>query len=150
MHTFRGSSLYKFGKQNSIMFNYWNALSVCHQSPKRGRLKVHLGPMWVLLDWWPIIRDLSLCWEFCSERHSKRQYERWNKILYGQQWRKREKSWRFRRIEDLYLIWVIGAPYYQGGYIGWVGEVQNIKIYPTSKNCYQARHIRPLARFQRL
>jgi hypothetical protein len=27
----------------------------------------------------------------------------------------------------LYFIWVLGAPYYQGGYIGWVGEVQNIK-----------------------
>jgi hypothetical protein len=27
----------------------------------------------------------------------------------------------------LYFIWVIGAPYYQGGYIRWVGEVQNIK-----------------------
>jgi hypothetical protein len=30
----------------------------------------------------------------------------------------------------LYFIWVIGAPYYQGGYIGWVGEVQNIKNLP--------------------
>jgi hypothetical protein len=27
----------------------------------------------------------------------------------------------------LYIIWVLGAPYYQGGYIGWVCEVQNIK-----------------------
>jgi hypothetical protein len=27
----------------------------------------------------------------------------------------------------LYFIWVLGAPYHQGGYIGWVGEVQNIK-----------------------
>jgi hypothetical protein len=27
----------------------------------------------------------------------------------------------------LYLIWVLGAPYYQGGYIEWIGEVQNIK-----------------------
>jgi hypothetical protein len=27
----------------------------------------------------------------------------------------------------LYFIWVLGAPYYQGGYIEWVGEVQNIK-----------------------
>jgi hypothetical protein len=56
--------------------------------------------MWVLEDWWPKIRDLTLCWEFCSERHSKRQYEWWNKIIYGQQWRKREKSWRFLRIEN--------------------------------------------------
>jgi hypothetical protein len=27
----------------------------------------------------------------------------------------------------LYLIWVLEAPYYQGGYIGWVGAVQTIK-----------------------
>jgi hypothetical protein len=27
----------------------------------------------------------------------------------------------------LYFIWVLGALYYQGGYIRWVGEVQNIK-----------------------
>jgi hypothetical protein len=27
----------------------------------------------------------------------------------------------------LYFIWVLGAPYYQEGYIGSVGEVQNIK-----------------------
>jgi hypothetical protein len=27
----------------------------------------------------------------------------------------------------LYFIWVLGAPYYQEEYIGWVGEVQNIK-----------------------
>jgi hypothetical protein len=30
----------------------------------------------------------------------------------------------------LYFIWVLGAPYYQGGYFGWVGEVQNIKNLP--------------------
>jgi hypothetical protein len=42
----------------------------------------------------------------------------------------------------LYFIWVLGAPYYQGGYIGWVGEVQNIKIYLTTKISYQAGHIR--------
>jgi hypothetical protein len=27
----------------------------------------------------------------------------------------------------LYFIWVLGASYYQGVYIGWVSEVQNIK-----------------------
>jgi hypothetical protein len=27
----------------------------------------------------------------------------------------------------LYFIWILRAPYYQGGYIGWVGKVQNIK-----------------------
>jgi hypothetical protein len=30
-------------------------------------------------------------------------------------------------LKILYFIWVLGASYYQGGYIGWVGEVQNIK-----------------------
>jgi hypothetical protein len=30
----------------------------------------------------------------------------------------------------LYFIWVLRAPYYQGGYIGCVGEVQNIKNLP--------------------
>jgi hypothetical protein len=30
----------------------------------------------------------------------------------------------------LYFIWVLGALYYQGGYIEWVGEVQNIKNLP--------------------
>jgi hypothetical protein len=30
-------------------------------------------------------------------------------------------------LKILYFIWVPGAPYYQGGYIGCVGEVQNIK-----------------------
>jgi hypothetical protein len=46
----------------------------------------------------------------------------------------------------LYFIWVLGVSYYQGVYIGWVGEVQNIKIYPTTKNSYQARHIYPPSR----
>jgi hypothetical protein len=27
----------------------------------------------------------------------------------------------------LHFIWVLGVLYYQEGYIGWVGEVQNIK-----------------------
>jgi hypothetical protein len=27
----------------------------------------------------------------------------------------------------LYLIWVLGASYYQGEYIGWVGAAQTIK-----------------------
>jgi hypothetical protein len=46
----------------------------------------------------------------------------------------------------LYLIWVLGALYYQGGYIGWVGEVQTIKIYSITKNSCQVRHIRPPSR----
>jgi hypothetical protein len=46
----------------------------------------------------------------------------------------------------VYLIWVLRTLYYQGGYIGWVGEVQNIKIYLTIKISCQARHIRLLGR----
>jgi hypothetical protein len=34
----------KFGKQNCIILNCWKTLSVYHQSPKGGRLKVHLAP----------------------------------------------------------------------------------------------------------
>jgi hypothetical protein len=33
----------------------------------------------------------------------------------------------------LYFIWVLGALYYQEGYIGWVGEVQKIKNLPYHK-----------------
>jgi hypothetical protein len=43
----------------------------------------------------------------------------------------------------LCFTWVVETLYYQEGYIGWVGEVQNIKIYPTTKNSYQVRHICP-------
>jgi hypothetical protein len=44
-------------------------------------VKVHLGPVWVLEDWWPTIRYLTLCWEFCIVHHPKRQYRRWKKFL---------------------------------------------------------------------
>jgi hypothetical protein len=33
----------------------------------------------------------------------------------------------FVELRILYFIWVLGAPYYHGEYIGRVGEVQNIK-----------------------
>jgi hypothetical protein len=46
----------------------------------------------------------------------------------------------------LYFIWVLETPYYQEGCIGWVGEVQNIKIYLTTKISCQAGHIKPLSR----
>jgi hypothetical protein len=41
----------------------------------------------------------------------------------------------------LYFIWVLGAPYYQRGCIGWIGEVQIIKIYPQTKNPKKSRLI---------
>jgi hypothetical protein len=46
----------------------------------------------------------------------------------------------------LYFIWVLEAPYYQGGYIGWVGEVQNIKNLSYHQNSCQTRHIQPSSR----
>jgi hypothetical protein len=40
----------------------------------------------------------------------------------------KEKSCEdYVELSILYFIWVLRAPYYQGGYIEWVGEVQNIK-----------------------
>jgi hypothetical protein len=33
----------------------------------------------------------------------------------------------------VYFIWVLGTSYYQEECIGWVSEVQNIKIYVTTK-----------------
>jgi hypothetical protein len=42
----------------------------------------------------------------------------------------------------LYLIWVLGAPYHQGGYSGELVKCKTSKIYPTTKNSCQARHIR--------
>jgi hypothetical protein len=35
---------------------------------------VHLGPRVVLEDWWPTIRGLTLCQEFCRVSHWKKQY----------------------------------------------------------------------------
>jgi hypothetical protein len=98
--------------------------------------------MWVLEDWWPTIRDLTLYWEFCSVRHSKRQYERCNKIIYGLRWRKKRKSHEDSlELRSLYFIWVLGAPCYQWGYIGWVGEVQILESYPQTKNPSGIGHI---------
>ncbi len=42
----------------------------------------------------------------------------------------------------LYFIWVLGAPYYQGGYIGWIDEMQIVKIYLQTKNPRKIGHIR--------
>jgi hypothetical protein len=51
----------------------------------------------------------------------------------------------------LYFIWVLGAPYYQGGYIGWVGEVQNIKnLSYHQKLLLGQTYPAPLTGFQRL
>jgi hypothetical protein len=33
----------------------------------------------------------------------------------------------YLKLRILYFIWVLEVPYYQGGYIKWVGEVYNIK-----------------------
>jgi hypothetical protein len=52
----------------------------------------------------------------------------------------------FLELMILYFTWVLGTLYYQGGYIEWVGEVQNIKIYVTTQISYQVGHIWLLGR----
>jgi hypothetical protein len=47
----------------------------------------------------------------------------------------------FWGLKSFYFTWVLEALYYQGGCIGWVGEVQIIKIYPQTKVSSVARHI---------
>jgi hypothetical protein len=43
----------------------------------------------------------------------------------------------------LYFICVLAAPYYQGDTLGELVKCKTQKIYPTTKNSFQARHIRP-------
>jgi hypothetical protein len=99
--------------------------------------------VWVLEDWWPTIRYLTLCWEFCSVQHPKSQYWRWNKFRYGINDEKGKSREDFIELRILYFIWVLGAPYYQGGTLGELVKCKTSKIYRTTKNSYQARHIRP-------
>jgi hypothetical protein len=40
---------------------------------------------------------------------------------------KRKSYEDYVELRILHFIWVLGVLYYQEGYIGWVGEVQNIK-----------------------
>jgi hypothetical protein len=84
------------------------------------KLKVHLGPVWVLEDWWPIIRCLTIYKEFCRVFFRNMQYG-WiikKYIAYNKEKEKIHKDswglWRF------YFICVINTPYYQEGHIGWV------------------------------
>jgi hypothetical protein len=42
----------------------------------------------------------------------------------------------------LYFIWLLGASYYQGGYIGWASEVQILESSPQTKNPSGIGHIR--------
>jgi hypothetical protein len=103
---------------------------------------VHLGPVWVLKDQWPTIRYLTLYWEFCSGRPWKRQYE-WCIKIYMAYYEEKEKShddpWG---LGSFYFFCVVGALYYQGGCIGWVGEVQIIKINLLTKVPRKTGHIR--------
>jgi hypothetical protein len=91
-----------------------------------------------------------MCWEFCRVHHPKRQYGSGKKILYGISWWKRKKSRRLIELRILYLIWVLGAPYYQGGLIGWVGEVQTLKSILPPKNPVRSDISSLIAGFQRL
>jgi hypothetical protein len=58
-----------------------------------------------------------------------------------EKWKSHEDSLELR---ILCFTWVLGTSYYQGGYIRWVGKVQNIEIYLTIKISCQAGHIRLL------
>ena len=52
LHILRGA-IHKFwGSKALNSFILIKASFGCHQLPKRGRLKVHLPPMWVLVHWW--------------------------------------------------------------------------------------------------
>jgi hypothetical protein len=65
---------------------------------------------------------------------------------------KKEKSHEdYVELRILYLIWALGAPYYQGGYIGRVGEVQTIKNLSYHQKLLSGQtYPPPLSRFQRL
>jgi hypothetical protein len=65
-------------------------------------------------------------------------------VYMGYNEEKRKSHEDYIELRILYFIWVLETPYYQGECIGWVGEVQNIKIYLTIKISYQTGHIRPL------
>jgi hypothetical protein len=41
--------------------------------------------------------------------------------------KKEESHEDYVELRILYFIWALGAPYYQGGHIRWVDEVQIIK-----------------------
>jgi hypothetical protein len=84
--------------------------------------------MWVLEDWWPTIRGLTLCQEFCRISQWKRQYERAIKICMAYNEEKGKSHEHLWGLGRLYFMFVLGALYYQGGCIEWVGEVQIIEI----------------------
>jgi hypothetical protein len=80
--------------------------------------------------WWRkfLSWNISLCDLEPSYCQLLKRGKRWNKFLYGindEKWKSRED---YIELRILYLIWVLGALYYQEGYIGWVGAVQTIKI----------------------
>jgi hypothetical protein len=97
--------------------------------------------MWVLEDWWPTIRDLTLYWEFRSEHHKKRQYEWHGKISMAYIEEKGKSHNDLWGLWSVYFIWLLGASYYQGGCIGWISEVQIIEIYLQTKNPRKTEHI---------
>jgi hypothetical protein len=97
--------------------------------------------MWVLEDWWPTMRGLTLCWDFCRVWHWKRQYEWCVKIYMAyeeEKWKSQEDLWG---LWSFYFICALGAPYYQRGCIGWVAEVQIIENYLQTKVPRQIGHI---------
>jgi hypothetical protein len=89
--------------------------------------------MLVLEDWWPTIRDLTLYWVFCRVQYWKRQYERCIKVYMPYDEEKKEKSWRSLMIKEFLFYLSPRSSVLSRGCIGWVGEVQNIKIYLQTK-----------------
>jgi hypothetical protein len=97
----------------------------------------------VLEDWWPTIRYLTLCWEFYSVQHPKRNTNVEINFYMGINDEKGKSHEDYVELRILCFIWVIGAPYYQGDTLGELVKCKTSKIYPTTKNSCQTRHIRP-------
>jgi hypothetical protein len=80
---------------------------------------VHLGPVWVLEDWWSIIRGLTVCQEFCRVSQWKRQYRRYIKIYMAYDEEKGKKSWRSLGIME-FLFYLCPRSSVQSREMHWV------------------------------
>jgi hypothetical protein len=58
----------------------------------------------------------------------------------------KEKFVKIHRIEDFIFYFSFRSSVLLRGYIGELVKCKTSKIYPTTKNSYQARHIRPPSR----
>jgi hypothetical protein len=97
--------------------------------------------MWILEDWWSIIRDLTLYREFCSARHWKKAIQTCIKIYMAYDEEKGEKSRRSLRIMKFLFYLCPRSSVLSRGCIGWVGEVRNVETYPQTKLPRKTGHI---------